>query len=92
MLGENVTKLAGRQPEALEVGCPWCGQQKGKKCMALKSSRLMATPHKQRVDQVRDLREFQNKKKSPKRVPIQHGEVVNVTSTQEWTNDFLQTV
>jgi predicted nucleic acid-binding Zn-ribbon protein len=50
-------KLGERQNKALEVGCPFCGQQKGKKCKSPKTERLQPAPHKQRVDQARDVAE-----------------------------------
>jgi len=56
---------------ALHVGCPLCGQQKGKKCASLKNvgaGRLVARPHLARVRQAQDLLEHKARKYTPKQM------------------------
>lgn len=53
-------QLNPAEEKALEVGCPHCGQQKGKKCKSIKNARglggkLSSRPHKARVIHAREL-------------------------------------
>jgi hypothetical protein len=68
---------------ALEVGCPLCGQQKGKKCKSMKgnevSNKLIPRPHKARVLQARDLTAMKAAKHQ--RLPLGLGVVGNAGLT-----------
>jgi hypothetical protein len=43
------------EQQALLVGCPLCGQQKGKKCMSIRSDRLVPRPHLARIKHAKTL-------------------------------------
>lgn len=61
--------LSSRQSKALEVGCPYCGQQKGKKCIT--KGKLNAVPHSARLVQASEVAEFKSKKHQ--RRAVNHG-------------------
>lgn len=70
--------LSPAEEQALTVGCPLCSAPKGKKCHS-KSDKLISRPHRERIDQGKDVAEM--KTKHPRqwrhRNPVAHGFVVD---------------